>query len=191
VKDGGCYHPGFSRESSQRREREMTEPLPQVHMGTSKGEILLELFEDDAPNTVANFINLAESGFYDGIVFHRVVPNFVVQAGDPQTKDPAKKALWGTGGPGYCIDCETDGNERKHEPKFLSMAHAGLNTGGSQFFITHTATPHLDGKHTVFGRVVEGHDVVDAIAEGDQIEKAMVRAKRDHEYAPVKNANER
>ncbi|MHC4470823.1 MAG: peptidylprolyl isomerase [Planctomycetota bacterium] len=169
----------------------MTEPLPQIHVTTSKGDLLLELFEDDAPNTVANFVSLAESGFYDGIVFHRVVPNFVIQAGDPNTKDPAKKNLWGTGGPGYCIDCETEKNPRKHEAKFLSMAHAGPNTGGSQFFVTHVATPHLDGVHTVFGRVVEGQEVVDAIAEGDRIEKATVRQKRDHEYTPAKNANRR
>ena len=167
----------------------MAEPLPQVQMTTTKGEITLELFEDDAPNTVANFVSLVESGFYDGIVFHRVVPSFVVQVGDPYTKDPAKKDLWGTGGPGYCIDCETKGNSQKHTPKVLSMAHAGPNTGGSQFFITHTNTPHLDGVHTVFGAVLTGQDVVDAIAEGDAIQKATVQSRRDHDYAPVKNAN--
>jgi cyclophilin family peptidyl-prolyl cis-trans isomerase len=165
----------------------MSEPLPRIEMKTSKGDILLEMFEDDAPNTVANFVSLVEAGFYDGILFHRVVPDFVVQAGDPQTKDADKRARWGTGGPGYCIDCETEGNARIHEPKVLSMAHAGLNTGGSQFFITHTATPHLNGRHTVFGQVTEGHDIVDQIAEGDVIEKATVLAKRDHEYAPTKN----
>ncbi|MCU0724779.1 MAG: peptidylprolyl isomerase [Planctomycetes bacterium] len=165
----------------------MAEPLPQVKMETSKGEILLELFEDDAPNTVANFVNLVETGFYDGIVFHRVIPNFVIQGGDPQTKDPAKKSRWGTGGPGWCIDCETKGNPQKHGPKVLSMAHAGLNTGGSQFFITHVATPHLDGKHTVFGRVVEGQAVVDAVRQGDTIVKATVTSKRNHIYEPQKN----
>ncbi len=165
----------------------MSEPLPRVLLETDKGGIELELFEDDAPNTVANFVSLVEAGFYDGILFHRVVPNFVVQAGDPQTKDPALRARWGTGGPGYTIDCETRGNPRKHGPKVISMAHAGPNTGGSQFFITHVATPHLDGVHTVFGRVVAGEEVVDAIAEGDAIRKASVTARRDHDYVPVKN----
>ena len=169
----------------------MTEPLPMIRMTTTKGDLLLEMFEDDAPNTVANFVSLTESGFYDGILFHRVVPSFVIQAGDPQTLDAAKKARWGTGGPGYCIDCETDGNAKRHGAKYLSMAHAGRNSGGSQFFITHVATPHLDGKHTVFGRVIEGEDVVDAIAEGDAIEKAVVEKKRDHDYAPKKNSTRR
>jgi len=165
----------------------MSEPLPQVRMNTSKGEILLELFEDDAPNTVANFVSLVESGFYDGVVVHRVVPNFVVQAGDPLTKDPAKKSRWGTGGPGYCIDCELKSNPQKHEAKVLSMAHAGRNTGGSQFFITHKPAPHLDGEHTVFGRVIDGADVVDRIREGDAIETATIESKRAHDYAPIKN----
>jgi len=166
----------------------MSEPLPKLLMKTTKGDIHLEVFEDDAPNTVANFVNLAESGFYDGIVFHRVIPSFMVQGGDPQTKDESLKDRWGTGGPGYCIDCETAGNERKHSPKVLSMAHAGPNSGGSQFFITHVATPHLDGVHTVFGRVTEGEDIVDAIAQGDKIESVTVLSKRDHEYAPTKNS---
>jgi peptidyl-prolyl cis-trans isomerase B (cyclophilin B) len=166
----------------------MSEPLPQVKFRTTKGEILFDLYEDDAPNTVANFVSLVDKGFYDGIVFHRVIPNFVIQAGDPQTTDESLRARWGTGGPGYCIDCEVKGNERKHEPKVLSMAHAGPNTGGSQFFVTHTATPHLDGVHTVFGKVVTGEDIVDAIEQGDVIETAEVVSKRDHEYAPKKNS---
>jgi peptidyl-prolyl cis-trans isomerase B (cyclophilin B) len=165
----------------------MSEPLPRIEMKTSKGTILLEMFEDDAPNTVANFVSLAESGFYDGILFHRVIPNFVIQAGDPQTKDEKLRSRWGTGGPGYCIDCETKGGRQVHEPKVLSMAHAGKNSGGSQFFITHCATPHLDRKHTVFGQVVEGHDIVDAITQGDAIEKVTVLEKRDHDYIPTKN----
>ena len=169
----------------------MSDPLPRIEMKTSKGDIVLEMFEDDAPNTVANFVNLAESGFYDGILFHRVIDSFVIQAGDPQTKDANLSARWGTGGPGYCIDCETKGNPKIHEPKVLSMAHAGLNTGGSQFFITHVATPHLDNKHTVFGQVVEGHDIVDQITEGDAIEKLTVVQKRDHDYLPTKNNMER
>ncbi|MEN8148300.1 MAG: peptidylprolyl isomerase [Planctomycetota bacterium] len=165
----------------------MSDPLPQVKFVTTKGEILFELFEDDAPNTVANFVSLVDDGFYDGIVFHRVIPNFVIQAGDPLTKDESQKSRWGTGGPGYCIDCETKGNAKIHEPKVLSMAHAGPNSGGSQFFVTHTATPHLDNVHTVFGKVVTGEDVVDAIAQGDRIESATVVSKRDHDYAPQKN----
>ncbi len=169
----------------------MSDPLPRIEMKTSKGTILLEMFEDDAPNTVANFVNLAETGFYDGILFHRVIPNFVIQAGDPQTKDENLRSRWGTGGPGYCIDCETAGGNQVHQPKVLSMAHAGLNTGGSQFFITHTTTPHLDGKHTVFGKVVEGEEIVDAIDEGDVIEKLTVLTKRDHDYLPAKNNVER
>jgi peptidyl-prolyl cis-trans isomerase B (cyclophilin B) len=168
----------------------MSEPLPQVKLTTSKGEILLELFEDETPNTVANFVSLAESGFYDGVVFHRVIPNFMVQCGDPLTKDPDQRSRWGTGGPGYCIDCETK-TSRKHGPKVLSMAHAGKNTGGSQFFITHVATPHLDGVHTVFGQVVEGAEVVDAIRQGDEITKAEVVSKRDHAYEPKKNSTRR
>ena len=94
----------------------MSEPLPQVKFDTSKGEVLFELFEDDAPNTIANFVNLVDSGFYDGIIFHRVIQSFVIQAGDPQTKDESLKSRWGTGGPGYCIDCEVEGNPQKHAP---------------------------------------------------------------------------
>ena len=168
----------------------MSEPLPQIRLSTTKGDILLELFEDDTPNTVANFVSLAESGFYDGVKFHRVIPKFMIQCGDPLTKDEGMRARWGTGGPGYCIDCET-AKSPKHGAKVLSMAHAGKNTGGSQFFITHLPTPHLDGVHTVFGRVVEGEDVVDAIAQGDVIETAEVVRKRDHEYAPEKNKSRR
>jgi peptidyl-prolyl cis-trans isomerase B (cyclophilin B) len=168
----------------------MSEPLPRVKLTTSKGEILLELFEDQTPNTVANFVSLTEDGFYDGVKFHRVIPNFMIQGGDPLTKDDSMKARWGTGGPGYSIDCETK-TSPKHGAKVLSMAHAGSNTGGSQFFITHVPTPHLDGVHTVFGKVVEGADVVDAIRQGDTIEKAEVVRKRGHEYAPEKNKTRR
>jgi len=129
-------------------------------MKTSKGVINLELFDKDAPNTVKNFTDLAKKGFYDGLKFHRVIKNFMVQGGCPLGT--------GTGGPGYHIDCEIKGNKQKHTPGTLSMAHAGRNTGGSQFFITHTATPHLDGEHTVFGRTKD-MDVVNAIAQGDKI----------------------
>ena len=125
---------------------------------TEKGTIELELFEEDAPNTVANFEKLIEEGFYDGLTFHRVIPNFVIQGGCPNGN--------GTGGPGYTIKCETEGNPNKHGTGALSMAHAGKDTGGSQFFITHSPQPHLDGVHTVFGHVIgDGMDVVNKIAE--------------------------
>lgn len=120
-------------------------------------------FEKDAPGTVANFIKLAESGFYNGLIFHRVIPNFVIQGGCPHGI--------GTGGPGYKIKCETSGGNQYHDRGVLSMAHAGKDTGGSQFFICHSRenTSHLDGVHTVFGKVVEGLEVIDAIRQGDEI----------------------
>jgi peptidyl-prolyl cis-trans isomerase B (cyclophilin B) len=135
---------------------------------TSKGPIRLTLFEKDAPKTVENFTTLAKKGFYDGTAFHRVIPDFMIQGGDPHSKTPGDPRI-GTGGPGYRIQCEI--NPNKHAPGTLSMAHAGKNTGGSQFFITHRATPHLDGVHTVFGRVVGPDDkkVVDSIKQGDRI----------------------
>ncbi len=144
---------------------------------TSKGTIHLQLFEKEAPKTVANFTELVKKGFYDGTAFHRVIPNFMIQGGDPLSKTlPAGNPRIGTGGPGYQIPCETAGNPQKHTPGTLSMAHAGKNTGGSQFFITHKATPHLDGVHTVFGRVVAADDqkVVNAIAGGDKITKVTI-----------------
>ena len=126
------------------------------------GTIELELFEEDAPNTVANFEKLIEEGFYDGLTFHRVIPNFVIQGGCPNGN--------GTGGPGYTIKCETEGNPNKHGTGALSMAHAGKDTGGSQFFITHSPQPHLDGVHTVFGHVIgDGMDVVNKIQQGDKM----------------------
>ena len=134
---------------------------------TKKGDIELELFEKDAPNTVANFVKLINEGFYDGLTFHRVIPNFVIQGGCPKGN--------GTGGPGYTIKCETEGNPNKHGTGALSMAHAGKDTGGSQFFITHSPQPHLDGVHTVFGQVIEGMDVVNAIRAGDKMLKVTVQ----------------
>ncbi|MFN3430784.1 MAG: peptidylprolyl isomerase [Candidatus Sericytochromatia bacterium] len=142
---------------------------------TAKGTIEVELFDKDAPGTVANFEKLANSGFYDGISFHRVIPNFMVQGGDPLSKElPAGDPRIGSGGPGYTIPCELKGNPHKHGTGSLSMAHRGPDTGGSQFFITHEPQPHLDGKHTVFGQVVTGQDVVDAIRGGDKMEKVSV-----------------
>ena len=131
---------------------------------TDKGNIVLELFENDAPNTVANFVKLINKGYYNGLKFHRVIPNFMIQGGCPVGN--------GTGGPGYTIKCEI--NPKKHLKGTLSMAHAGKDTGGSQFFITHSPQPHLDGVHTVFGQVVEGMDVVNAIRQGDVMNQVKV-----------------
>ena len=132
---------------------------------TARGPIRVELLPDKAPLTVANFVNLARRGFYDGLGFHRVIADFMVQGGCPEGS--------GRGGPGYRFEDET-GNGVRHERGVLSMANAGPNTNGSQFFITHVATPWLDGKHTVFGKVVEGLDVVDAIAQGDAIHSVKI-----------------
>ena len=127
-------------------------------------EVLIELFEHDAPNTVANFEKLANSGFYNGLVFHRVIPGFVAQGGCPYGN--------GTGGPGYTIDCEI--NPNKHERGSVAMAHAGPNTGGSQFYICYAPQPHLDGRHTVFGKVIRGMEHVDAFRGGDRMESVEV-----------------
>ncbi|WP_315851165.1 peptidylprolyl isomerase [Calycomorphotria hydatis] len=165
--------------------------LPQIELITTKGRIVCELFEEEAPNTVANFVSLIESGFYNGIQFHRVIPNFMIQGGDPLTlnDNPSDD---GTGGPGYNIDCECyAANARKHFRGTLSMAHAGKDSGGSQFFITHlpthwlNANPKAQSGHTAFGRVLEGFDVLDSIKPGDKIESAKVLRKRNHEYKPV------
>ncbi len=137
-----------------------------VSIQTNRGNIELEMYPEHAPNTVNNFVFLAGEGFYDGVVFHRVINDFMVQCGDPTGS--------GRGGPGYRFDCETAGNPLRHERGVISMANAGPNTNGSQFFITHVPTPHLDGNHTVFGRVTEGLDVVDAIEQGDVMEKVTV-----------------
>ncbi len=128
----------------------------------------VEFYENDAPGTVRNFIDLAKAGFYDGLTFHRVIPEFVIQGGCPKGT--------GTGGPGYTIKCETSGDNQYHDKGVLSMAHAGRDTGGSQFFICHNRenTKHLDRRHTVFGKVVEGLDVIDAIRQGDKILKITV-----------------
>ena len=128
---------------------------------TNKGDISVEFFDDDAPQTVSNFINLAERGYYDGVKFHRVIDNFMIQTGDPKGN--------GTGGPGYEFEDECTPSRRHDSPGVLSMANRGPATNGSQFFITHLPTPHLDGKHTVFGKVTTGQDVVDAIAQGDSM----------------------
>ena len=140
---------------------------------TAKGTVVAELFDDAAPGTVANFEKLANSEFYDGTRFHRVIKNFMVQGGDPLSKT-ANNPRAGTGGPGYQIKCETKGSPHKHGTGALSMAHAGKDTGGSQFFITHAPQSHLDGVHTVFGQVTSGMDVVHAIGQGDVINTIRV-----------------
>ena len=132
---------------------------------TARGPIKIELYPDKAPLTVANFVNLAQRGFYDGLSFHRVIPDFMIQGGCPEGS--------GRGGPGYKFEDETT-NGVRHERGVLSMANAGPNTNGSQFFITHVPTPWLDGKHTVFGKVTEGLDVVDAVKQGDLITKVTI-----------------
>ena len=135
---------------------------------TEKGLMKVEFYENDAPNTVKNFVDLSIKGFYDGLNFHRVIPNFVIQGGCPDGI--------GSGGPGYKIDCELDGDNQYHDKGVLSMAHAGRNTGGSQFFICHSRenTAHLDRNHTCFGKVVEGLDIIDDIRQGDKIEKIVI-----------------
>ena len=175
-------------------EKEKDDPktlLPQVLLKTSKGDVVIELFEDEAPNTVANFISLVEKEFYDGVLFHRVLKDFMAQTGDPTGR--------GSGGPGYTIKCECyQEKARKHKQAgTVAMAHAGKDTGGSQFYITYRPTPHLDGPdyfHTVFGRVIKGMDVVEDLnkydgprtprIEPDKIVEAKVLKKRDHEYKP-------
>ena len=135
---------------------------------TEKGKMEVKFFEKDAPKTVQNFIDLSEKGFYDGLTFHRVIPDFVIQGGCPQGT--------GVGGPGYSIDCELDGDNQYHDAGVLSMAHAGRNTGGSQFFICHSRnnTSHLDRNHTCFGKVVDGLAVINEIVEGDKINSIKI-----------------
>ena len=168
---------------------------PVVKIATTKGDMLVELFEDETPNTVANFIELAEKGFYKGMAFHRVIPGFMAQGGCPYSKRGAT-GMPGTGGPGYKFDNECVPSLKHSGKGILSMANAGPNTNGSQFFLCFTATPWLDGKHTVFGKVVEGLDVLDkleAIGSQSGRTKEEVRfnievvSKRDHEYHVKKN----
>ncbi|MGE5496807.1 MAG: peptidylprolyl isomerase [Syntrophothermus sp.] len=139
--------------------------MKKAEIHTEKGVMKVDFYENDAPNTVSNFVSLAKKGFYNGLTFHRVIPEFVIQGGCPKGD--------GTGGPGYKIKCETSGGNQYHDRGVLSMAHAGKDTGGSQFFICHNRknTAHLDRKHTCFGKVVEGLEVIDQIRPGDKIEK--------------------
>lgn len=146
----------------------LTFDMTKAEMITDKGTMLIEFYDEDAPNTVKNFVDLSKKGFYDGVIFHRVIPDFVIQGGDPTGT--------GRGGPGYKIDCELTGGNQYHDRGVLSMAHAGRNTGGSQFFICHSRnnTAHLDRNHTCFGRVVEGIETVDLIRQGDKIQKITI-----------------
>lgn len=148
-------------------------PTKRAVLETVKGTIEVELFADEVPNTVANFEKLANAGFYDGTRFHRVIANFMIQGGDPYSK--TGKGRVGTGGPGYTIKCETAKNVHRHVAGTLSMAHAGKDTGGSQFFICHSPQPHLDGVHTVFGQVAKGMDVVTKIAQNDEVRSIRVQ----------------
>ena len=143
---------------------------------TPKGVMEISFYEEDAPNTVENFVKLAKEGFYDGLSFHRVIKDFVIQGGCPYSKDMNDPRV-GTGGPGSQIKCELNGGNQFHDRGVLSMAHAGRNTGGSQFFICHnrTNTKHLDRQHTCFGKVSSGLDVIDLIKQGDRIEKIVIK----------------
>ncbi|MCH2287438.1 MAG: peptidylprolyl isomerase [SAR324 cluster bacterium] len=155
-------------------ETQISEKLPKIQIQTERGNITIEMFEDEAPNTVANMISLIEKGYYDGLNFHRVIPDFMIQGGCPHGT--------GTGGPGYDFDDECAPDRRHDSAGILSMANAGPGTNGSQFFITHGPTPHLDGKHTVFGKVTEGQEVVDEIKQGDVMQTVVVLQKRDRVY---------
>jgi cyclophilin family peptidyl-prolyl cis-trans isomerase len=189
------YKKLWAEEEKIRAAEAAADDLPRVKLTTTKGEIVLELFENEAPETVGNFISLVEKkdddgkGFYEGVPFHRVLANFMAQGGDPTGT--------GEGGPGYSIYCECyKPDYRKHFAGSLSMAHAGRDTGGSQFFLTFRPTPNLNGKHTCFGRVIEGMDVLAKLqrinpeepsdVEPDKIVKAEVLRKREHAYAPRK-----
>ena len=184
-------------ELAKRTAEAAADDLPRVKIATSAGDVVVELFENEAPNTVANFVSLVDKGFYDGTPFHRVISGFMAQGGDPTGT--------GGGGPGYTIACEVDApGARKHFRGTLSMAHAGPDTGGSQFFLTFRPTEHLDGKHTVFGRVIEGFDLLPKLMrttddqgrplEGiqpDTIVKAEMLRKRNHPYVPKTQPDKR
>jgi cyclophilin family peptidyl-prolyl cis-trans isomerase len=172
-------------EKALRESEERANDLPRATIKTGKGKIVVELFENQAPNTVANFISLAEKGFYDGTKFHRVIPNFMAQGGDPNSKEGAT-GIPGQGNPGYFIPDEVEREDhRKHFTGSLAMAKTQEpNTGGCQFYITVMPTPHLDGIHTVFGRVLEGRDIVRRLEQNDVIESVTITRKREHEYKP-------
>lgn len=147
----------------------------QAIIKTNKGTMTADLYTEDTPGTVANFAKLAKEGYYNGLKWHRVIPDFVIQGGCPNTRE-GETGMPGTGGPGYQIDCELSGGNQFHDRGVLSMAHAGRNTGGSQFFVCHSRnnTAHLDGNHTCFGKVVDGVDIVDDIRQGDTIDSIEI-----------------
>ena len=191
LNEPSTYKKAWAKEQEIRAKEAKANDLPRVKLKTDKGDIVVELFENEAPIATANFISLVEKGFYDGLGFHRVLKGFMAQGGCPDGT--------GAGGPGYNIPCECYKPEaRKHFRGSLSMAHAGRDTGGSQFFLTFVPTTFLDGRHTAFGRVIEGIDVLANIRERDpsnpkamlpppdKIIKAEVIRKRDHEYKPTK-----
>ncbi len=175
----------WAQEQQIRSEEASADDLPRVELLTVQGRIVLELFENEAPNTVANFVKLAESGYYDGVAFHLVLPNFMARTGDPNSR-PGADGVPGQGGPGYRIVDEHDREgARMHFTGTLSMAKTGApHTGGSQFFLTHAPPAHLNGKRTVFGRVMSGLDVVRSIDPNDLVETVTVLRKRDHVYEP-------
>lgn len=190
LKACNDYQEFWAAEQEIRAAEQQADDLPRVLLKTTQGDIVIELFENEAPNTVANFISLVEQKQYDGLLFHRVIPNFMAQGGDPNTLD-ADPQNDGQGGPGYVIPCECYAPQaRRHFQGSLSMAHAGKDTGGSQFFLTHLPTPHLNPNadekrgHTVFGRVIKGLDNALALRKEDRIESAKVLRKRDHAYEP-------
>jgi cyclophilin family peptidyl-prolyl cis-trans isomerase len=189
LQEVGYYKEAWAKEKEVREREGRADDLPQVLFKTNEGDIRIELFENQAPNTVANFISLVRKGFYNGLAFHRVLPGFMAQGGDPKGD--------GSGGPNYSIACECyRPDHRLHFRGSLSMAHRGRDTGGSQFFLTFVPTSHLDGKHTVFGRVIEGWDVLAKIQRRDpsdpeaprpdKIVEAKVIRKRPHPYEPQK-----
>jgi cyclophilin family peptidyl-prolyl cis-trans isomerase len=188
VKDIGKFQQAWKDEAALREKEAADDDLPRVKLTTNKGVIIIELFENQAPQAVGNFVSLVEKKYYDGLTFHRVLPGFMAQGGCPKGD--------GTGGPGYEIYCECErADYRHHFGGTLSMAHAGKDTGGSQFFLTFRPTPHLDGRHTAFGRVIEGMDVLVKLQRrdpnrsrtpADKILKAEVVRKRQHEYQPKK-----
>ena len=189
LQDVGSYKEAWAKEKAIRDAEAKADDLPRVLLKTTQGDIVIELFENQAPNTVANFISLVTKGFYNGLSFHRVLAGFMAQGGDPKGD--------GTGGPGYAIACECSRpDHRLHFRGTLSMAHRGRDTGGSQFFLTFVPTSHLDGKHTAFGRVVEGMDVLAKLQRRDpgdpeaprpdKIIEAKVLRKRPHPYEPQK-----
>ena len=174
----------WDEEQRKRAAEAKADDLPRVKLVTTKGDIVVELFENEAPNAVASFIDLCEKKFYDGTLFHRVIPDFMAQGGDPLSKDKNPRND-GSGDPGYRFADEFPPGYRRHFRGVLSLANSGKDTNGSQFFITHRPTEHLDGKHVVFGRVTEGMAVVDAIKKGDTLTTVEVLRKRPHAYRPV------